>query len=128
MRISLMLAAGLTAITTVAHVVGGTPEFMAPIMESNAPDFNKTGMAIIWHWVTAVLCINTVALIIAGRGLQSMRALIWIVIAQSLAFGLIFAGYGSSAFGSLFIMPQWIAFFLIAALAFYGLRAETKAE
>lgn len=127
MKLPMMLAAGLTALTAIAHVFGGTPEFMDPILESNAPDFNKTGMTIIWHWVTAVLCINAVVLVIAGRDNQNMRTPIWIIILQFLSFGVIFAGFGLAAFGTLFVMPQWIAFFLISALAYYGLHANAKA-
>jgi hypothetical protein len=128
MKTTVILAAALTVITALAHVFGGTPEFLDPINDSNAPDFNKTGMTIIWHWITAVLCINTVALAVAGRNELYALPIGFMVILQFLAFGLLFAGFGIAAFGSLFVMPQWIAFFLISALTYFGLIRRTEQE
>ncbi len=128
MNIPFALAGGLTAITVLAHLLGGTPEFMAPVYESNAPEFNKVGMNVIWDWVTIAMSVNAIALFIAARGSQHSVAISGIVISQFIGFGVIFLWHGLTAFGSAFIMPQWIAFFLISLFCYFGLRKQRQLE
>ena len=128
MNIPILLASVMTVVTLIAHVVGGTAEFMHPVWQSNAPEFNKVGMSVIWHWVSAVLFINAIALFLEARSSSLSRPAVWIIVMQFLAFGLIFAWYGFTVFGSLFVMPQWIAFAIICALSWGGLRKQNHAE
>ena len=121
-----LLAAGiLTVLYSGLHVFGGGPEVHVPILESSISPFLKGISSVIWHAITAIMLFNGLALIwLAGQTEQ--RAMGWLVVAQFTAFAGIFVAYGLIRFGDLFVMPQWIGFLTISAIAAWGLRGHTR--
>ncbi len=126
MNIAIAAASALSALTLIAHILGGGPEIMIPVLASELTPYLKAVMLVIWHAITMILLINSLALIYGARKPGQRQALITIVSTQYLLWGGLFAYYGLLRLGSLWPMPQWIAFFLIPALAIFGLWQSKK--
>ncbi len=124
----LILSAGMLSVLTLfAHVFGGGPEIHAPVLESDLPLELKAVLSVIWHAVTVVLVINSVALFLAAKSKGGEKMLVLLVSGQYLAFAALFVFYGITHLGTLLPMPQWGVFLLMPALALTGLRPrETK--
>ncbi len=127
MNISIMAAAALSALTLAAHVFGGYPEIMPPVLASELTPYLKAIMLVIWQAVTVILLINSLALIYGALKPKHRTMLVTMVSAQYLLWGGLFVYYGLTRLGTLWPMPQWIAFFLIPALAIFGLWLSKKA-
>lgn len=118
----ILSAAILSALTLFAHVFGGGPEIHVPVLESNLPLELKAILSVVWHIVTAVLVINSMALFLAARPKSVAKMLVLFVSSQYLLFAALFVFYGITQLGTLLPMPQWSVFLLIPALALAGLR------
>lgn len=59
---SILLAAIISTITIGLHIVGGGKEVHEPILDANLTTILKAYTSILWHAVTVVLIINSVAL------------------------------------------------------------------
>ncbi len=115
-----MLAAGsLSGLLLLAHVIGGRKEVHVPLLKSDLGPELGAYVSILWHAVTAVLAVGMVALFGAAMGLGNGAAMV--VVMQYLAFVGLFLGYGVARLGSVWVMPQWVAFLLISILAGAGL-------
>lgn len=116
----------LSAILTAIHIFGGGADVHAPILSSQLDPLLKGYSSVLWHGITASLAICSVILLLAAKRQNERELLTWIVIAQFAAFALIFAFYGITRFGTLFLMPQWIAFLIIIGVSLGGIYTHRK--
>ncbi|MCF6326486.1 MAG: hypothetical protein L3J21_04235 [Devosiaceae bacterium] len=126
MSIPILAASALSFLTLIAHIFGGYPEIMVPVLASELTPYLKAIMVVIWDAVTVIITINSLALLYAAIKPQHRSVLVTLVSAQYLLWGGLFVYYGLTMLGSLWPMPQWIAFFLIPALAIFGLWLDKK--
>lgn len=108
-------ACALMALTTGAHLFGGTGQIMTPIAQTQSldPAIRSISM-VVWHMVTLVLLISTGAIGYLAR--SDNPALKGFIIASQIGFALIFLFYNIKDFGALFVLPQWTVFVLCPAL------------
>ena len=116
----LFAASCLSFFTFGVHVFLGGPEIHEPLLASNAPDLVRAVGSVIWHAISALIFLNSLALLYASRSPDIAKPVIVLVIAQYLAFVLLFTGYGVTRFGSVFVMPQWTGFLGMSLLALWG--------
>lgn len=116
----------LSAILTAIHIFGGGADVHAPILSSQLDPLLKGYSSVLWHGITASLAICSVILLLAAKRQNERELLTWIVIAQFAGFALIFAFYGITRFGTLFLMPQWIAFLIIIGVSLGGIYTHRK--
>ena len=116
----------LSAILTAIHIFGGGADVHAPILSSQLDPLLKGYSSVLWHGITASLAICSVILLLAAKRQNERELLTWIVIVQFAAFALIFAFYGITRFGTLFLMPQWIAFLIIIGVSLGGIYTHRK--
>lgn len=122
MNLWLLSAAALSLLTTGIHVLAGGPDVHDPLLAMEMPPVLKVYVSLLWHATTAVLAINSAALLWASVSRRHREALAGAVVAQYLAYAGLFIGYAVAYVGTLWQTPQWIVFLLIAALALLGLR------
>jgi hypothetical protein len=126
----LIAASCLSVFTFCVHVFVGGPEIHEPLLASNASDLVRAVGSVIWHAISAMLFLNSCALAYAARNNQTAIPVVLLVVAQYLAFVLLFTGYGFARFGTVLVMPQWTGFLTISLLAIWGIkfgRAEPQA-
>lgn len=121
---SILLAAVISTITIGLHVYGGGKEVHQPILSANLTTILKAYTSILWHAVTVVLAINSAGLILLAFKPFQFKGLGLLISLQYLAFAGLFIFYGISKLGTLFSMPQWIIFIILAALTLFGTRRE----
>jgi len=114
-------AAILSLITLFVHIFAGGQEIHIPILESKLSVGMKAILSVVWHMATAMLIMNSIALLIAARSPDYQKPLILLIASQYLSASVLFVYYGYFRLDSLMLMPQWIAFSSIAALALTGL-------
>jgi hypothetical protein len=119
----LVFCAGLLMLlTTVAHVFGGGPEFLDVALASNLPTEGKAVYTVVWHFTTACLALFSVALLWSLTRASGERAIVTLICALSLAFGVLFFAIGMVRLGSPFVLLQWTVFFAITSLLAIALR------
>lgn len=116
----------LSVLLTAIHIFGGGADVHAPILVSELDPLMKGYSSVLWHGVTASLALCSGILLLAAKREGERELLTWIVIIQFAAFAAIFAYYGISRFGTLFLMPQWIAFLIIIAVSYFGIQTHRK--
>lgn len=122
-------AAGLLSLLlTALHIFGGGTDVHAPILASDLDVVLKGYSSVLWHGITASLLLCSAILIYASISKPSLQILTSIVIVQYLAYAAIFLFYGATRFESITVMPQWIAFLLIAAVATCGLLLDRRSS
>ena len=122
-----LLAAGiLSLVTTGIHVFAGGPEVHVPLLASSPSPLLQTYVSLLWHATSAILLINSLALLFAAGEERYRMPLASTVIAQYLAYAALFMGYGFAYLGSLWPTPQWAAFIAMAGLAAMGVRSGAK--
>lgn len=126
MNRSILAAAALSALTLAAHFFGGGPQYHTPAMASSLSIEDKTVYTVIWHAVTAILVINTLAFAHATYSRKFRTGFVFLTSAQYLSWGFLFVYFGLTRLGDLWTLPQWIAFFLIPAVAIWGLKESTQ--
>ena len=125
----LFVASCLSFFTFGVHVFLGGPEIHEPLLASNASELVRAVGSVIWHAISAILFLNSLALLYAMRNAATCKPLVLLVAAQYLAFVVLFTGYGMSRFGSIFVMPQWTGFLAMAFLALWGIGLfQSKSE
>lgn len=112
----------LSFVTAAVHVFAGGPEVHDPLLTADLPIILKTYISVIWHATTAILVINSIALLTAAFRPDLRMAITCIVIGQYVAYAALFVGYGLGYLGSLLATPQWSAFALISAVALIGMK------
>ena len=119
----LFAAACLSIFTFGVHVFLGGPEIHEPLLASNASDLVRAVGSVVWHAISALLLLNSLALFYAAGKSNAARPLVILVVLQYLSFVALFTGYGLARFGSVTIMPQWTGFLIMSALALWGIGA-----
>lgn len=114
---ALHLASILMAVTFLAHVFLGGPELYSPLRASDAPGYLKSVFSVIWHFVSLQLFLMTAALWWLAR--HQNNALYWFILLTVSGFAILFMAYGFIDLGSIWPMPQWIAFGGVAALMLF---------
>ncbi len=121
-----LLAAGiLSLVTALVHIFAGGPEIHDVVQAAPLPLVPLAAMAVIWHAVSALLVINSIVLLYVARHRRASAALVP-VLAQYLAFAVLFVVYDLWRLDSLLAMPQWTVFLVIPVLAAIGLRQRGK--
>ncbi|OCP07179.1 MULTISPECIES: hypothetical protein [unclassified Ensifer] len=122
-----LLAAGILSLaTTGTHLFAGGPEVHVPLLASSPSPLLQIYVSLLWHATSAVLLINSLALLFAAVDRRYRVPLAGAVILQYLAYAALFFGYGLAYLGSLWSTPQWVAFILMAGFAAIGARAGAK--
>ena len=122
----ILISAGLSAVTVLLHVLGGGTEVHAPMLASELSVILKAYSSVLWHAVTIVLVINSLALLVAAFRVSLQKPLVLLAAWQYLGFAILFGIYGMTRLGSLMPMPQWIIFCLIVAPAVMGLKRGSQ--
>jgi hypothetical protein len=118
-----IFAAGvLSSITFGIHVFAGGSDVHEPLLATGLSALLKTYISMLWHGVTAVLLINSAALLVAAFHRHLERPIVWAVVLQYIAYGGLFFGYGLAYLGTAWTTPQWLGFLAISMLAMAGLR------
>jgi len=119
------LSAGiLSGLLIFVHIFGGGPEIHNPMLESDLPQSIKSVWSVVWHAITLLLILGTIVLVYAALYPGQINSAVVLICAMYFGFALLFVAYGIVQLGSVIIMPQWIAFGLIALLAGIGLRGN----
>jgi hypothetical protein len=119
-----LLAAGIAALLlNLVHIFPGGREIHRPMVASHWPEPAKAIWSVVWHAVTAVMGFGGLALIAAANLPDQALALSVLPIALFLSAAALFLFYGAKRLGSISILPHWIAFGAISALAVIGLIA-----
>jgi len=123
------LGAGvMSGLLFLAHVFGGVPDILEPILGTGLPPDIQAVAVVVWHGISAVLIINAALLIGAGVGAEWARHAVWVVGLQYAGFTLLFLVVGISRLGNLFDMPQWIGFLTVLTLMGFGHLFVVKKE
>ena len=122
MKYGMWSAAALMGLTTCVHLFAGTGDIMTPIMNADIHPIVKSTAMVVWHGVTLILALLTLA--IAHLARRQNPALFGFAIAIQLGFAALFLFYNLSMFGGVFTLPQWTVFLLAPALMIF---ARTKA-
>jgi hypothetical protein len=125
---TLFTAGCLSLFTTAVHVFLGGPEIHEPLLASDAPELVRAVGSVIWHAISAMLFLNSLALFYAARNSFAARPLAALVCVQYFAFAALFIGYGLARFGSVFIMQQWIGFLVMSLLALWSMTHSPPAK
>lgn len=126
MRYPTLAAAILMAATTGLHVIGGGPEFHAPIQASLLDLPLRAISAVLWHMVTVLLAIQTVALLwMAGHPNGAMATLL---VAIQIGFAGLFVFYSQTMLGTVWQLGQWTIFLALAALIAWGQTSAVRSQ
>lgn len=109
-----MVAAFVMAVTFAVHLFVGGPELYTPLRSSDLSPLEKSSFSVIWHFVSVHLCMSAVALFYLAR--HRNPAFFAFTLASVSSFALLFFGYGLVDLGSVWLMPQWIAFVVVGTL------------
>lgn len=123
----LIAAATLSLATAGLHVIGGTPEIMDPLNSSNAPALSKGIAEVMWNQITLLLLIGTWVFWRAASRSNIAGDLLQTIIALYLGITFLFIASGISLFKSIWVMPQWTLFLVMAGLAIVGQLWSKKA-
>jgi hypothetical protein len=120
MNAPLLCAAILSAFACGVHVIYGGLRVHTPLLKSDASRLVRAVGSVVWHTATAMMLLNAFALLYASNQGAASVPLVVLIIAQYLAAAALFITYGLSRFGSLLVLPHWIAFLAMAVLASLG--------
>lgn len=114
------VAGVMSLLVAAIHIFAGTPEIMAPLAKIEMPAVIFAVMDVMWNQVSLLLIIVGLALLFAAkRGAQSMDMVLFINVIY-VGIAIIFMIAGVFYLQSLWPMPQWILFGLIALVAQIG--------
>ncbi len=125
MNVHYLVAAALSGLTALAHVVLGGPELI-PALEAGGLSAYEVALSLmLFHITTILLVVNALFLALAGFGrpLAGAVALIAVVCA---GIGLAFLWQGIVRLGNVRDMPQWLVLGLICAALWLGWRRERR--
>jgi len=115
----ILSAGGLSALLFFIHLVGGGKDVHQPMLESDMSRVLKAYTSVIWHAISAILGIGSLALLWAAT--LSDRGVASLVLLQYTAFAGLFLAYGYLRLKSIWVMPQWSAFIVISTLLGIGI-------
>lgn len=116
-----VLIASLTmAVTFLVHVFVGGPELYVPLRASNLSTIEWSTLSVVWHFVSMQLFLLSAVLFYLARSRNP--ALFIFTLVTSFGFAVLFIGHGLVDLGSVWPMPQWIAFVVVFVLMSRGAR------
>lgn len=124
MQYPTLAAAILMAGTTGLHVFGGGAEFHLPIQASALDLPLRAISAVLWHFVTLMLSVQSIALLWLAR--HPDRAIAALLAAIQIGFAGLFLYYGQTKLGTVWVLGQWTIFITLAALIIWGQWGVTK--
>ncbi|MDP3196813.1 hypothetical protein [Tabrizicola sp.] len=117
-----LLAAGVAALVLdLVHIFPGGREIHRPMVAAHWPEPAKAVWSVVWHAATAFMALGGLALIAAGLFPDQALAIAALPVALFLSTAILFLFYGIKRLGTVWILPQWVAFLGISALAVAGL-------
>ena len=117
-----LLAAGVAALVLdLVHVFPGGREIHRPMVAAQWPEPAKAVWSVVWHAATAVMALGGLALIAAAVFPDHALVLAALPVALFLSTAALFLFYGIKRLGTIWVLPQWVAFLGISALAIMGL-------
>lgn len=122
----LMTAGAFAGALTLAHIIGGGIDVHAPLLQTQADTQLAAYISILWHAVTASLSIIAASLVFSGIRPTNSVAVAVVAISLCIAFAGLFLVYGISRLGTIWLMPQWVAFLVIAAISVIGLTKQNQ--
>lgn len=125
MRYSTLAAALVMAATTGLHVIGGGAEFHTPIQASSMDVPLRAISAVLWHMVTVLLALQTVALLWLAQHPNTPMATL--LAAVQIGFAGLFLFYGQTMLGTVWQLGQWTIFLALAALIVWDYRSVIRA-
>lgn len=117
----LMTAGAAALVLDLVHIFPGKRAIHRPMVASRWPDPAKAVWSVVRHAATAVMALGGLALIAAGLVPDLALALAALPVALFLSFAVLFLVYGVKRLGTVWVLPQWLAFLAISALALVGL-------
>lgn len=121
-------AAAISFASVGLHVIGGTPEIMVPLEQSNAPQLSKGIADVIWQQVTFLLVVGGIVFAWASRAKSKTFEISITMIVLYAGITLIFIGNGISRFAGIADMPQWVLFLAMTVLPVVGLLRSNIAK
>lgn len=115
----MLVAAVTSALTFGLHVIGCGADVHIPIQASTLPLPLRAISAVLWHFVSLILALQTLGFLSLARA--SNRDLSLMLIGIQIGTAVLFVFYGMTMLGSIWIIPQWTIFLTIAALGLWGL-------
>ncbi|MDZ4087236.1 MAG: hypothetical protein U1E69_10590 [Tabrizicola sp.] len=117
-----LLAAGVAALVLdLVHIFRGGREIHRPMVAAQWPEPAKAVWSVVWHAATAVMALGGLALIAAGLFPDQALVLAALPVALFVSTAALFLFYGIKRLGTIWVLPQWVAFLGISALAVTGL-------
>lgn len=117
-----LLAAGVAALVLdLVHIFPGGRLIHRPMVAAHWPEPAKAVWSVVWHAATAMMALGGIALIAAGLLPDIALALAALPVALFLTAAALFLAYGMKRLGTIWVLPQWLGFLGISALALVGL-------
>ena len=116
----LLFASLIMGVTCLVHVFAGGPELYDPLRLSDLSVSARATFSVVWHFTTMQLFLLTIGLLYLA--LFANKALFAFVLTTVIGFAALFIGYGLHDLGSVWPLPQWIAFALCAGCMMWGMR------
>ena len=116
----LVAAAVLSAAACLVHLFVGGTAFYQPAL-ALLGEVDGAIFSAVWHGVSLILAINTVAFFMAARP-HALAGFALQPTAIALSLAVTFLGFGLVRLGSLTATPQWTIFLLIGVLGLIGWR------
>lgn len=91
------------------------------MVTSHWPEPAKAVWSVVWHAATAIMALGGCALIAAALIPKHALALAALPVALFLSAAILFLAYGQKRLGTVWVLPQWVGFLGISALAVAGL-------
>lgn len=115
------LSAVICGLTVALHVFGGGPAFPDVILASGLDEIQSSMYLVLWHAVTLLLGVATLAYATAAMRPEHRSAVLFMNLVF-VAIAVLFLIVGISRLGTIWIFPQWVIFFTIVALSLPGFR------
>ncbi len=125
MNLLVFLGGVLGTFATIVHFTTGSKQFLKPMLDSNMEEVPKRVMHSIFHFVSVYMALSSLALLMIGANIIDhigFNMLGQFIAANYLCFTIlqIIIALTSKIEGGLFKLFQWMIFFVISCLAWFG--------
>jgi len=120
LNIPFLIAGILTAIATLAHSIGGEITTIRPLVNAEMKDVPKLELRAVWHMLTIHLFASAIMMFFLAFSVIGDVVIGKFLALQFLGYGLALLILAIVKQVGLFQVPQWVLFFLIAGLAYWG--------
>lgn len=120
MNIPLLMAGILTAITALVHSIAGEITTVRPLVNAELQPVPKLELRAAFYIVTVHLFASTIMLFVLAFAANRDVVMGRFLAIQFFGYGVAFLGLAVVKRVGLFQVPQWIVFFLMAGLTYWG--------